>query len=82
MTQPKHPPESKIAHDLNEPYFIEEGDDDPLHGQLPPHPTLYRARELYDVRPGETLREAMDRASREAEDAAAANAAAQRAGDD
>lgn len=58
---------------LDEPYFIEEGEEDPLHGQLPPHPTLYRARELYDVRPGETLREAMDRASREAEDAAATN---------
>lgn len=82
MTQPKHPPESKIAIDLSEPCFIEEGDDDPLHGQLPPHPTLYRARELYDVRPSETLREAMDRASRESEEVAAAKAAAQRAGDD
>mgnify|MGYP005814123381 CR=1 FL=1 len=82
MTQPKQPPESKIAHDLNEPYFIEEGDDDPLHAEIPPMPTLYRAHELFEVREGESLRDAMDRASRESEEAAAAKAAAERAGDD
>ncbi|MFC4251597.1 hypothetical protein [Sinimarinibacterium flocculans] len=82
MTQPKHSPESKIAIDLSEPCFIEAGDDDPLHAPLPPSPTLYRAHELFEVREGESLMEAMDRASRESEEAAAAKAAAQGAGDD
>lgn len=78
MTKPKTEAEPTPGDTPNEPYFIEESDVNDLSLELPPFPTLYRARELYDVREGETLMEAMDRASRESVAAAAEAEAAKR----
>lgn len=76
MTHPKHSTPEPAAGAPDEPFFIEEGDDDPLTlaGHIPPYPMIHRASELYDIREGETLREAMDRASQESVAAAEAQA--------
>lgn len=78
MTKPRHEAKPKPADAPNEPYFIEEGDVNDLNLELPPFPTLHRARELYDVQEGETLMDAMDRASRESVAAAATQAKAEK----
>lgn len=47
---------------LEEPAFL---DDDGPSSDLPPSPTTTNARELYGLRPGETVSEAIERKERE-----------------
>lgn len=75
MTKHRTEADPKLADVPGETCFIAESDEDlfPPTARLFPH---YYARDLYEVRRGESLREAMDRASRESVAATAAEAEA------
>lgn len=77
MTKPKIESDATAKYtDPTVPYFIEEEDEHLFPPIQRPYPHYY-ARDLYEVREGETLMEAMDRVSRESVAAAEAEAEAE-----